>query len=575
MNKIQCPQGHFYEPAFEEDQTCSHCVTVNRNIFDSKSGDNNTQSVTPEFADLNIKKGVKHSGVRKTQLTYHVDHIYCGNCFTILNGYIDKPCHNCGYIERDRNTTALASGVILNNHFLVGRLLNKAGDFGITYLCWDVQMGGKVAIKEFFPKDSAYRSIENNRSEISVFDKKKQKSFLIQRDEFLKEAKVLNKIYHPTIVNCTQYFSENNTAYIVMSYYSGHTLAELINKQGAISYDDSINILWPIMGGLRELHHLNIFHRDINPENILIAKNGQPILLNFGNTQLEPYSNKENKMGVWADIHALCTLMYYCITGARAKDTQKYTIESNTLQSVESFSLNMPDLMQSIIHNGMKVQQNNPYPSVKSLQVALKLLRPQQLGSYIWQENVGNGYFGQQMRAIQHATTHSKVSPLIFSLTAAIFQWFWLFSYRLTKYGIASLLVTMLTAFILAYNNELWPYSVLISLLNGVACGFFGLLARYHYINQWSKNQPVSTLFERVETTKSLLSLNKPTYAKASIGLIVCILFMLAIFAKQTYETGIREQVSMALRLENLRQQVREFHDQTGEQKNPRLDTLD
>ena len=570
MNKIQCSQSHFYEPAFEGDETCSYCATVSKNIFKAKAGDNDLQPDVAEFSDLHIKDGARQPVKDKVKFVYHTNGIQCGNYFNLLNGSIESPCSSCREIERGRDASALPSGGTLNNNsFLVGRLLGKVGRFNMTYLCWDIQRGEVVVIKELFPKEIVHRSVENNSFEVLAVDEDKYKEFVTQRDKFLEEAKVLSKISHPAVVGCKQYFLENNTVYVVTDYCSGRSLAELIDQQGGLSYDDTINLLWPIMGGLREVHHLGIFHGDITPENILIAKNGQPTLLGFSHTRLALYDNTVNEIDASADVHTLCVLMYYCITGVRPESAKKGVVNQHSLKSFESLGITVPALMKSIIYQGVAFQKHNRYQSVKSLQVTLKSFRLQQK-EYVWQKRLGDNDFGKQMRA----ASYGGGTALTFSFAAAIFQWFWLFSYRLTKYGIASLLVTALAVIVLAYHHELWPYSVLIVLLNGVVCGFFGLPARYHYIDQWVKNQPVDTPSERIETTESLLSLEKPSYSIASIGLAIFLVFMLIMFFKHTYETGIREQVSMALRLENLRQQVREMHDKAEGEQNPKLETL-
>jgi serine/threonine protein kinase len=68
-------------------------------------------------------------------------------------------CPQCGYqMERDRSPFALPYQSILNNKFLIGRILGKPGGFGVTYLALDLVLHTAVAIKEYLPRELVARN---------------------------------------------------------------------------------------------------------------------------------------------------------------------------------------------------------------------------------------------------------------------------------------------------------------------------------------------------------------------------------------------------------------------------------
>ena len=80
----------------------------------------------------------------------------CPDCFK--EGYAFGRCPLCGYIGlvREKDHMVLCPGMLLNNRYLVGRVLG-AGGFGITYLVRDDRSGGRMAAKEYLPAAFAVR----------------------------------------------------------------------------------------------------------------------------------------------------------------------------------------------------------------------------------------------------------------------------------------------------------------------------------------------------------------------------------------------------------------------------------
>jgi serine/threonine protein kinase len=154
----------------------------------------------------------------------------CPGCFT------DKgranPCPHCSYDEQAaRGPLILPHRTRLHEEFLVGRVLGKPGGFGITYLGWDLNLQTRVAIKEFLPRDLAGRS--SDRATVAVHSQDDGELFRFGLEQFLLEARTLAQLDHPNIVRVRHFFEANGTAYLVMDYYQGLSLAEYLDQRGA------------------------------------------------------------------------------------------------------------------------------------------------------------------------------------------------------------------------------------------------------------------------------------------------------------------------------------------------------
>lgn len=255
----------------------------------------------------------------------------CPFCFELMT--VSRPCPFCGhqYGESIQGFQQLPIGWILDGKYRIGMPLGQGG-FGITYLAYDMNLQQKVAIKEYFPGNFVSR-----RSQFVVpLAQNVQRLFLKGVDAFCQEAQLLARFStHPNIVHIQNFFRENNTAYFVMEYVEGKSLAKyLAEKGGRLSQEETISLLSPIMDALDTLHHAGILHRDISPDNIYLTKSGQIKLLDFGAAKnelsqhthssaailkpgyapIEQYSVTGNQ-GPWTDVYAMGAVIYRCITG--------------------------------------------------------------------------------------------------------------------------------------------------------------------------------------------------------------------------------------------------------------------
>ena len=201
----------------------------------------------------------------------------------------DGICPYCGFdkfaYEKIRSTRALPLGTILNGKYFLGKVLGEGG-FGITYLALDLSLEIPVAIKEYFPVGLVSRdtSIEGSTEKVSVITGEKKKYYEYGMKSFSSEAKNLAKFQRTDgIISIKEFFLENGTAYLVMEYIDGKTLKQYLAEKGApLSEEETLRLIYPILNALQKIHGEGIIHRDISPENIMLAKDGRVVLIDFG-----------------------------------------------------------------------------------------------------------------------------------------------------------------------------------------------------------------------------------------------------------------------------------------------------
>jgi WD40 repeat protein/tRNA A-37 threonylcarbamoyl transferase component Bud32 len=206
------------------------------------------------------------------------------------------------------------------------------GGFGITYLAHDTALGAQVAIKEYLPHEIAER--ENKTQVLPKPDRDAVRDYQHGLKNFVKEARALARFKHPHIVRVLRFLEANNTAYVVMEYEEGQSLADYLKRNGPrLDEPTLLRIFIPILNGLHAVHEAEMLHLDIKPENIYLRKDSSPMLIDFGSARqgtvhlhkvalthgyapMEQYPDKGTP-GPWTDVYAIGASMYRCVTGKK------------------------------------------------------------------------------------------------------------------------------------------------------------------------------------------------------------------------------------------------------------------
>jgi serine/threonine protein kinase len=229
-----------------------------------------------------------------------------------------------------------------HNSLLVGTRIGEfeilsiigIGGFGIVYLAHDHSLGRDVALKEYMPSALAARA---DGVTVSVKSQRHAETFAAGLRSFINEARLLAQFDSPSLVKVYRFWEANGTAYMVMPFYEGLTLKQaLLEMKSPPSEAWLKKLLLPLIEALQLLHQQSCFHRDIAPDNILLLKDGLPVLLDFGAARkvigdmdkaltvilkpgyapIEQYADEPGmKQGAWTDIYAVAAVMHCAVTG--------------------------------------------------------------------------------------------------------------------------------------------------------------------------------------------------------------------------------------------------------------------
>ena len=208
-----------------------------------------------------------------------------------------------------------------------------SGGFGITYRAYDAHLDMFVAIKEYLPAEFAARTEASTVVPKSNTDAQDYHWGLTR---FLDEARTLARFNHPNLNRVLRFFEGNGTAYMVLEYVDGETLADRLSRERQLPEQSLRRLLEEVLSGLSVMHDAGYVHRDIKPGNLMLREeDGSAVVLDFGAARqavgqrsraitsiltpgyapVEQYDGKVDRVGAWTDIYALGMVAYRCISG--------------------------------------------------------------------------------------------------------------------------------------------------------------------------------------------------------------------------------------------------------------------
>lgn len=310
----------------------------------------------------------------------------CLGCMQEINTD-DIKCPHCGFNPNAYkvNPRCLRLGTKLAGKYIIGKVIGEGG-FGITYIGWDEKLELPIAIKEFFPPKIASRDTTTGNNTIYMFDHADEKSFEEGMRRSVKEARSMSKLEaYEGIVSIRDFFNENKTAYIIMEYVDGETLKEYLKENEKMEPEDVLKVMKPVMKALEQMHRTGMIHRDISPDNIMIRRDGQVKLIDFGAARVaqeedeksltvmlkrgfspeEQYRSKGHQ-GPWTDIYALCATMYYMLTGVIPPESMERVLEDKYV-SLKEYDIELDTKIADAIDKGLCVLAKNRYQSMSDL----------------------------------------------------------------------------------------------------------------------------------------------------------------------------------------------------------------
>ena len=181
--------------------------------------------------------------------------------------------------------------------YKIEKVLGQGG-FGITYLAEQTSLGRKVALKEFFMEGLCNRDAAT--SYVTVPSAGSRELVERFRGKFIKEARQIATFENSHIVRVIDVFEDNGTAYYVMDYLDGKSLEAIVREQGSLAEADAVKYIRNIADALSEVHARNFLHLDVKPANVMLNKNGEAVLIDFGISKHYDDSGNQTSSGLMA-----------------------------------------------------------------------------------------------------------------------------------------------------------------------------------------------------------------------------------------------------------------------------------
>ncbi len=286
--------------------------------------------------------------------------------------------------ETQAFTRALAAGTILPHNYITDRVIGEGG-FGITYCCNILHTEEKVAIKEYFPDNIAYRASDNKvlpyTHQADLFER--------ERRHFLTEASILLEFQNlEHIVNVKDILEANGTIYLVMEYIEGITLKQYVTDNEPLSFDELSKLMLPVLRDLIQVHAKGLLHRDISPDNVILGTDNQLHLIDFGSAAFESDATPDNKtiilksgyappeqylatgkLGAWTDVYGICGTIYFALTGFPPTDALE-RLQGAKLPPLTNHA-QIRSWQADIITTGLQLAAGDRYPTMEALYQAL------------------------------------------------------------------------------------------------------------------------------------------------------------------------------------------------------------
>ena len=235
---------------------------------------------------------------------------FCGECAAPLHPSEEISAPPTETLETPKEE--LTTGSTFARRYQIIEELGKGG-MGKVYKAQDSEIKEKVALKLIKPEIAA--------------DKK-----MIER--FRNELKFARKIRHKNVCQMYDLNKEEGTYYITMEYVSGEDLKSFIRRARQLTVGTAVLIAKQVCEGLAEAHSLGVMHRDLKPQNIMIDRDGNARIMDFGIARsikekgitgagvmigtpeyMSPEQAEAKEVDQRSDIYSLGIILYEVVTG--------------------------------------------------------------------------------------------------------------------------------------------------------------------------------------------------------------------------------------------------------------------
>jgi predicted Ser/Thr protein kinase len=264
-----------------------------------------------------------------------------------------------------------APGTLLGGRYRIIGLLGRGG-MGEVYRATDLMLGQPVALK-FLPEEA------------------RQNPRLLER--FHGEVRVARLVSHPNVCRVYDIGEIEGMPFLSMEYVDGEDLASLLTRIGRLPADKAIETARKLCAGIAAAHDRGVIHRDLKPQNIMINKRGEVVIMDFGLAAITDqltgaearngtpaYMSPEQLRGTGvtsrSDIYALGLVLYELFTGKRPYDAKSLRQlmdlqESLQITSMTSIASEIDPAVEKVIRRCLDPDPEKRPPTALAVMVAL------------------------------------------------------------------------------------------------------------------------------------------------------------------------------------------------------------
>lgn len=298
-----------------------------------------------------------------------------------------QQCPFCGF-HNDTVAPApyLPLRTVIGGRYTVGKVISASGD-GVTYIAWDTENRETVTVREFLPVENITRL--QGQTEVTVNEDSRLVFYDSVREFLTLNRKLAMSRNLSALIPVIDIIEENNTAYAVSEYLETITLRDFLLKSrtGYLGWDRVKTLMMPVLTTVASLHSMDIYHRGISPNTLVLGRDGKLRLTGFmissarclktrvkpemfpGYAAIEQYHDVDDT-GAWTDVYGIAAVIYRALIGSTPAEASE-RITNDKLMIPPKFAEALPAYLVSALDHALTIEPGDRTATVDELREEL------------------------------------------------------------------------------------------------------------------------------------------------------------------------------------------------------------